>query len=84
MHTDPANKVLATTRFPIVEGPHVPNGVVDMPVAWTKYYGQGRVFYCSLGHHAAVVRQPEVLRLCLRGLLWAAHAEVAVKYDGLG
>jgi len=82
MHTDPANKVLATTRFPIVEGPHVPNGVVDMPVAWTKYYGQGRVFYCSLGHHAAVVRQPEVLRLCLRGLLWAAHAEVAVKYDG--
>lgn len=75
MHTDPANTVLATTRFPIVDGPHVPNGVVDMPVVWTKYYGRGRVFYCSLGHHADVVAQPEVVRLCVRGLLWAAHGE---------
>lgn len=75
MHTDPANKVLAVTRFPTVDGPHVPNGPVDMPVVWTKVYGQGRVFYCSLGHHADVVAQPEVLRLCLRGTLWAAHAE---------
>jgi type 1 glutamine amidotransferase len=75
MHTDPANKVLAVTRFPTVDGPHVPNGPVDMPVVWTKFYGQGRVFYCSLGHHADVVAQPEVLRLCLRGTLWAARAE---------
>ncbi len=78
MHTDPANRVLATTRFPLADGPHVPNGVVDMPVAWTKCYGQGRVFYCSLGHHADVVAQPEVVRLCARGLLWAAHAEEVV------
>lgn len=75
MHVDPANTVLATTRFPTVPGPHTPNGEVDMPVVWTKYYGQGRVFYCSLGHHADVVARPEVLRLCLRGLLWAARAE---------
>jgi type 1 glutamine amidotransferase len=72
MHTDPANRVLATTRFPVADGPHVPNGPVDMPVVWTKYYGRGRVFYCSLGHHADVVAQPEVLRICRRGLLWAA------------
>jgi type 1 glutamine amidotransferase len=63
MHVDPANRVLATTRF----------GEVVMPVAWTKMYGEGRVFYCSLGHVAAVVRQPEVLELVTRGLLWAAH-----------
>ncbi len=75
MHTDPANRVLAVTRFPTVEGPHSPNGPVDMPVVWTKYYGRGRVFYCSLGHHADVVAQPEVLRLCRRGLLWAAGVE---------
>ena len=75
MHTDPANKVLATTRFPTADGPHVPNGPVDMPVVWTKFYGQGRVFYNSLGHVAAVVRQPETLNLMTRGLLWAAHAE---------
>jgi hypothetical protein len=77
MHVDPAIKVLATTRFPTADGPHVPNGTFDMPVVWTKFYGQGRVFYCSLGHVANVVAQPEVLNLCTRGLLWAARAESA-------
>lgn len=77
LHVDPANHVLATTRFPApgVGGPHLRNGAVDMPVIWTKYYGEGRVFYCSIGHQAQNVRQPEVLRLCTRGLLWAARAE---------
>jgi uncharacterized protein len=77
MHVDPANHVLATTRFPMpgADGPHLRNGTVDMPVIWTKYYGAGRVFYCSIGHQAQNVRQPEVLRLCTRGLLWAAGAE---------
>ena len=46
MHVDPAVKVLATTRFPVVDGPHVPNGPVDMPVVWIKYWGKGRVFDC--------------------------------------
>lgn len=77
MHVDPANNVLAVTRFPVADGPHVTNGEVDMPVVWTKRYGQGRVFYSSLGHVAAVVRQPDPLRILTRGLLWAAHAEDA-------
>lgn len=72
MHVDPANRVLATTRFPTADGPHVPNGPVDMPVVWTRYYGRGSVFYCSLGHVAATVRQPEILKIMTRGLLWAA------------
>jgi type 1 glutamine amidotransferase len=75
MHVDPAIRVLATTRFPTADGPHVRNGAVDMPVVWTKYWGEGRVFYNSLGHQANIVAQPEVLRLTTRGLLWAAHAE---------
>lgn len=77
MHVDPAVQVLAVTRFPVADGPHVRNGEFDMPVVWTKFYGEGRVFYCSLGHVANVVRQPEVLDLCTRGLLWAASAEEA-------
>jgi hypothetical protein len=77
MHVDPAVKVLAVTRFPVADGPHATNGPVDMPVLWTKFYGKGRVFYSSLGHVAAVVRQPEALSLLTRGLLWAAHAEDA-------
>lgn len=76
MHTDPGNKVLATTRFPSpgADGPHVNNGEVDMPVVWTKMYGNGRVFYSSLGHVASTVLEPDPLRLMTRGFLWAAGA----------
>jgi len=62
MHIDPAITVLATTRF----------GDVVMPVAWTKHYGKGRVFYLSLGHTVKVIEQPEALELITRGMLWAA------------
>jgi type 1 glutamine amidotransferase len=78
MHVDPAIRILATTRFPVAEGPHSPNGSFDMPVVWTKYYGKGRVFYNSLGHHADIVAQAEPLSLTTRGLLWAARAEDTV------
>jgi uncharacterized protein len=73
MHVDPAAKALATTRFPIAEGPHVGNGPVDMPVVWTKMYGKGKVFYNSLGHQANIVAIPEVTELMRRGFLWAAR-----------
>jgi len=66
MHVDPANQVLATTLF----------GDVVMPVAWTKMYGKGRVFYCSLGHVAQVFDQaPEILTMVTRGMLWAAEGK---------
>ncbi len=77
MHVDPANKVLAVTHFPVADGPHLKNGEFDMPVVWTKYYGEGRVAYNALGHHADIVAQKEVLPLMVRGLLWAAQAEDA-------
>lgn len=65
MHVDPGNQVLATTRF----------GDVVMPVTWTKKYGKGRVFYCSLGHVAKVFDIPEVLEMVTRGMLWAAEKD---------
>ncbi len=72
MHVDPANRVLATTEFPVAAGPHSPNGRFDMPVIWTRFYGQGRVFYNSLGHQANVVESEPCLTLMRRGFLWAA------------
>lgn len=77
MHVDPSNHVLATTPFPSpgADGPHLPNGAFDMPVAWTRFYGKGRVFFHSVGHNAETVAQPDTLRLVTRGLLWAANAE---------
>jgi type 1 glutamine amidotransferase len=72
LHVDPAVKVLATTRFPVADGPHSPNGQVDMPVLWTKMYGKGRVFYNALGHHADVLEPDPVRTIMRRGFLWAA------------
>ncbi|GIP57444.1 ThuA domain-containing protein [Paenibacillus woosongensis] len=75
LHVDPAVEVLATTRFPVADGPHRLNKAVDMPVVWTKRWGIGRVYYNSLGHHADIVAMPEVTELMTRGLLWAAEGK---------
>lgn len=75
LHVDPAVEVLATTRFPVADGPHVTNGPVEMPVVWTKRWGLGRVFYNALGHKANIVSMPEVTEIMRRGLLWAAEGK---------
>ena len=74
MHVDPAIRVLATTRFPSVCDEAAVNGPVDMPVAWTKRWGEGRVFYLSLGHDdKTFARSPEACLLMERGMCWAAR-----------
>ncbi len=81
LHIDPAIEVLATTRFPSVTYYHISNKPVDMPVAWTKFWGNGRVFYTSLGHHDDVFdKSPNAHILMERGLVWAGEGkEYAVK-----
>jgi uncharacterized protein len=43
----------------------------DYAVAWIKTVGQGRVFYCSLGHGANVFQDPAVVRFYLDGIQYA-------------
>ena len=71
MHVDPSNQVLATTTF---TGDHAYwiDGVV-MPVVWKRRYGQGRVFYASLGHVAKDFDVPEAREIVKRGMLWACR-----------
>lgn len=73
MHVDPNVKVLATTTF---------NGAVDswidravIPVVWKKYYGQGRVFYLSVGHSPGTFEVPEVWTILSRGIRWASGSK---------
>lgn len=74
LHVDPAIEVLASTRFPMVTYYNISNKPIDMPVVWTKYWGNGRVFYNSLGHHDDVFENsPSAEVLMKRGLLWAAE-----------
>ncbi|AIQ45698.1 hypothetical protein R70723_07205 [Paenibacillus sp. FSL R7-0273] len=73
LHVDPCINVLATTTFPVSEGPHSANGVITVPVVYTKKWGEGRVFYNSLGHHADIFDIPEAKELMRRGFVWAAR-----------
>jgi len=75
LHVDPAVEVLATTRFPIANGPHITNKHVDMPTVWTKMWGYGRVFYTALGHHDDVFDIYEAGEILRRGMLWAADGK---------
>jgi len=77
LHVDPANHVLATTRFPSVTWFHSPNGPVDVPQAWTRQWGLGRVYYNALGHKASVIASGPAREMIRRGLLWAAQSKPA-------
>ncbi len=70
MHVDPLNEVLATTTFSGEYAPWIEGCV--MPVVWKKRWGQGRVFYSSLGHVRRDFDVPEALEIMKRGMLWAS------------
>jgi len=59
---DPRNQVLASALWK--------GGA--MPVAWTKSWGKGRVFYLALGHDSNACRHEMFKLLLTRGALWAA------------
>ena len=72
MHVDPGVRVLATTTF---SGEHEGIGWIKdvvMPTVWTKMWGEGRVFYCALGHVAKDLQVPEVREIVQRGMMWAS------------
>ena len=71
MHVDPSNEVLATTTF---AGEYVPwVAGVTIPTVWKRRWGQGRVFYCSVGHVAKDFDVPEAREIVRRGMLWASR-----------
>lgn len=69
MHVDPSIHVLATTRMSGEQAAWLEG--VEMPVVWKKKYGNGRVFYSSVGHVAADFQIPEVFEIMKRGICWA-------------
>ena len=71
MHVDPGNQVLATTTL---SGEHCAwiEGCV-MPTVWKRRYGEGRIFYSSVGHIAADFEVEEARVIVERGMLWASR-----------
>ncbi len=77
MHVDPNVKVLATTSFTGEHAAWIEGSV--MPVVWKKYYGNGRVFYSSLGHVMADFEVPQALEIQKRGIRWASESKYQEK-----
>lgn len=74
MHVDPGNHVLCTTTF---SGDHgepslYPAGTV-MPYAWTRGYGEGRVFIACWGHTHKDFEVPQATEIVMRGMTWASR-----------
>jgi type 1 glutamine amidotransferase len=69
---DPACDVLMTTTHQ--PGPDTPwHEPVTVPVTWTRHWGKGRVFACTIGHSADDLAHPDVREIITRGMLWAAR-----------
>jgi type 1 glutamine amidotransferase len=63
VHVDPSIEIHAVTE---TDG-------VAMPVAWTRNWGDGKVFVTTLGHHPPDFEVPETNEMIIRGLLWATR-----------
>ncbi len=61
---DPAVEILASAEW---------HGRAH-PMAWTKAYGQGRVFYTTLGHTKNTFERPAMQQLMAQGVRWAGGA----------
>ena len=72
VHVDPGNQVLVTTTLQDIESAPWVNGTV-MPVVWKRVWGQGRVFYSSLGHVAKDFDVPQAKEIQRRGMIWASR-----------
>jgi type 1 glutamine amidotransferase len=74
IHVDPGNHVLATTTF---SGEHGERDLyrhgVEMPYAWVRRYGKGRVFVAAWGHTHEDFAVPEAKHIVERGMLWASR-----------
>ncbi|MCD2443435.1 ThuA domain-containing protein [Agromyces sp. SYSU K20354] len=71
--SDSHNTVLASTVFDVEPGGEWGEPAA-MPVTWTRRWGAGRVFVCTLGHRVGDLTQLPTNTMIQRGLLWAARA----------
>ena len=54
-----------------LEAPNVSPQPYGWPLAWTRPYGRGRVFYTALGHEEAVWHDPRYQQMLTNAILWA-------------
>lgn len=82
VHTDPSIDVLATTTF--AAHPDFPwIGGTTTPVVWTKPWGAGKVFVCTVGHSLGDIDHPDIRTIIERGLIWAGRRRGSQAVGGM-
>ena len=71
LHYDPSVEIVASTKFDNKYHEWIDG--VEMPIAYTKKWGNGKIFYCSIGHHLKDFENLNVLKLISQGIIWAAR-----------
>ena len=62
---------LDPTRLDYSPNPKIHRADHDFPVAWSKMYGKGRVFYSTLGHTEESWQDPDVRKMYFEAIKWA-------------
>ena len=71
LHYDPSVEIVASTKLDNKYHEWIDG--VEMPIAYTKKWGNGKIFYCSIGHHLKDFENLNVLQLISQGIIWAAR-----------
>jgi len=69
LHYDPSVEIVASTKFDNKYYEWIKG--VEMPIAYTKKWGNGKIFYCSIGHHLKDFENLNVVKLISQGINWA-------------
>jgi type 1 glutamine amidotransferase len=64
---------LDPTKLNYENNPRIHRTDHDFPVAWSKMYGKGRVFYSTLGHTEEAWEDPDIARCTSKLSLGAGH-----------
>jgi type 1 glutamine amidotransferase len=62
---------LDASKLNFENNPRVHRTDHDFPVAWSKMYGKGRVFYSTLGHTEESWDDPEIRKMYFEAIKWA-------------
>jgi hypothetical protein len=62
---------LDPTRLNYENNPRIHRTDHDFPVAWSKLYGKGRVFYSTLGHTEESWEDPDIRKMYFEAIKWA-------------
>ncbi len=71
LHYDPSVEIVASTKFDNKHHEWIDG--VEMPIAYTKKWGNGRIFYCSIGHYLKDFENLNVVKLISQGINWAVR-----------